>query len=95
MVSIDIRTELIRYNSSSYYKLMSMFFAPTFRSLISRVLYRLTPEIMATIDSSSLEIEDWYFFKDRKIILRFGFLERPLLLPKYVTTHIFSLDFSR
>lgn len=40
-------------------------------------------------------IGDWYFLKNCIIIKRYGYFENPILLPKFVTPKLYSLEMGR
>jgi len=41
------------------------------------------------------QIGDWHFLKDRIMIMRYGYFEKPFFLPKYVTPQLYSIEKGR
>jgi len=62
---------------------MEIFF-PLMKILMGRTVHKMHHTIQDELKGKN-KVGDWYFLKDRILILRYGYFETTFLLPKFVT----------
>jgi len=57
-------------------------------------VHRLHQKVQDALQGGNM-IGDWYFLKERMVILRYGYFETTIVLPKFVTPLLYSLEMGR
>jgi len=91
---IDLMVLILSKLHGLYYEFMDKFYAIVVQILIEKLLSRLQKSTMKELQGGN-KIDDWYFLRDCTIIIRYGYFEKPFLLPKYVTPQLYSIEMER
>ena len=75
---------------------MNCLMAEIYSILFQERLPKVFPEMKETLQlSPSKRIGDWFLSESETIIRLHGFVHQPYILPSFLTTRIFSLEFLR
>lgn len=77
---VDIRLSSMMKKHGNAYSFSKHFAYPTLRILIQRFLPRLSKEIR---DELKVDTKDWYFLKDKIMVLRNRLFDKPFLFSKH------------
>ena len=82
--------------TQDYCKFMNFLMEKTYNIFFQERLPRVFPEMKETLQlSPSKRIGDWFLLESETIIRLYEFLHHPYVLPSFLTTRIFSLEFLR
>ena len=75
---------------------MNFFMAEIFSIFFQEIFPTVFPKMKKTLQlSHSKMIGDWFLSEYETIIMLYGFVHHPYILPSFLTTRIFSLEFIR
>ena len=82
--------------NSNFFKYMNLFMEEVYKVFFEEKLPRVLPLMKEVLQfSPDRRIGDWFLLEEHTIILLYGFIHNPYILPAFLTPRVFSLELIR